>query len=212
MNVSDILLLMANQSIGLDAPTDSDLPVYLRYLNLAYLEILRKTIINNPTIPKLRETVTSDINGTFLPSKPIFSIRSISTVNPVRLLTATNLDTVLTYDPLQTQTNTSPSQWFYDSGVINLFPKYQGMLSILYVPIPASLTANSLSADIGIPEIFHQILVDGACYYIFQSETGFKDQAKMMETKERWIKGLSELGIYLRNLGGQINYSTYSVV
>ena len=50
MDVSQILTLLATLSIGLDEPTDSDVVVFMQYINLCYFEILQETIAQNPLV------------------------------------------------------------------------------------------------------------------------------------------------------------------
>ena len=54
MNVSDLIDLMANLSIGLDNPSDSDTVTFLKFLNLAYFELLQDSHAQNPQVPIIR--------------------------------------------------------------------------------------------------------------------------------------------------------------
>jgi hypothetical protein len=60
--------------------------------------------------------------------------------------------------------------------------------------------------------LYHQVLVDGASYYLFQSETGFKDQIKMQSAMMRWEENKKKLFSYMKNISGQKILSTYSPI
>jgi hypothetical protein len=72
------------------------------------------------------------------------------------------------------------------------------------------LVYSDTSTQILIPPLYKQILADGASYYLFQSETGFKDQLKMQAAMMRWKEGKQKLFAYMKNRGGNKFFSTYS--
>lgn len=212
MNVKEIITLVSSLSIGLDEPTASDTVIFLRYLNLAYFELLRLTILKNPVYPKVRETLQCT-NGILDPtSSSIFSIRSIYLPDSNTQLTGTNFDYISSIDPNLSQVATSPQFYYYDSGNLNTYPLFTGNVGIVYCANPLTLNINSLSYDIYLPEIYHSVLVDGTSYYLFQSETGFKNTMKEQQSLGRWNDGKTNLNAYLISLGGQKHYSTYSPV
>lgn len=212
MDVKELLPLISGLSIGLDEPTSSDIPIYLRYLNLAYFEILRGNILKNPLLKKKRETLTYSDGAFTAPSEHVFGFQAVYTLQDKIPLAATNLDKILETDVTVSLTG-QPTCYYYDNDQVNIYPLYTGDIGILYAPVPDRLTINSLSADIKIPDVYLSVLVDGTSYYLFQAEAaGFKNANKMMETKERWLKSKVELANYLKALGGQNYYSTYSPV
>lgn len=212
MNVKEIITLVSSLSIGLDEPTDSDTAIFLRYLNLCYFELLRLTILKNPIYPKVRATLPST-NGVLAPTaNSIFSIRGVYLPDSNTPLTKTDFDAVFKIDPALKETSTSPQFYYFDSGNINIYPLFTGNIGIVYCSNPLPLTINSLSYDIYIPEIYHSVLVDGTSYYLFQSETGFKNTMKEQQSLARWNDGKTNLDAYLISLGGQKHYSTYSSV
>ena len=222
MDVKTILQLMAYQSINLDEVTDGDLPVYLSYLNLAYYEILREVSLKSPILPKIRETLSAT-NGVLsppgVPLNSILSIRSIYSVINNKEFQKTNLGKILSFDPGLTRpaSGAYALSWYFDSGNLNLYPIYSSTpspngpipdIGIIYVATPPMLNSTSASADIYLPEIYHSVLVDGALYYLFQSES-FKNDLKMKLAMDRWLKGKTDIAAYLVNLSGQEIYSTY---
>jgi len=214
MDVSQILNLLGSLSIGLDDPSESDIDVYINYLNIAYRELLQETIIQNPNVPILTEVVVStELDGVLpgLLTQDPFIIKTVFDSDRNVPLKPTNLDAIQRTDPGITKTGL-PSQWYYSSGSINLYPKFAGNIGVTYIAQPALLDVNTISANILIPRMYQYILADGAAYYVFQSETGFKDQMKMAACSDRWQKGKRDLFSYYKNLGGQKFYSTYSAV
>jgi hypothetical protein len=222
MNVSEILNLLATLSIGLDDidvtnPNDSDVVVFMRFINLAYFELLQATISESPIVVNLNEQLDCTNGVLAATAAPIFIpkvIYNISTNYP--LLGALEED-ILKVDPGLKITGT-PQKWYQANGVINVYPLTTSLVNagggfgIRYIPQPFPLLYNSPSSDILIPSLYQQILADGASYYVFQSETGFKDQNKMLSAQARWEDGKKKLFSYMKNISGKKILSTYSPI
>lgn len=222
MDVSEILKLLATLSIGLDDidvtnPNDGDVVVFMRYINLCYFEILQATISESPTVVKLHEKLDCAEGVLESTSQAIFIPKTIYNISSNTPLTGTLEEDVLKKDPGLTKTGT-PQEWYYANGVINVYPlaislvDEGGGFGVRYIPQPSSLTLSSLSSDILIPPLYQQLLADGASYYLFQSETGFKDNMKMQASMARWEKGKQKLFAYMKNISGKKQLSTYSPV
>jgi hypothetical protein len=217
MDVSAILKLLATLSIGLDDLGESDTIVFMQFLNLAYFELLQATINESPLVVKLHEELDCTNGVVSSTSQEIFIPKVIYDIRTNRQLLGSSEEDVLKVDPALIKTG-DPDRWYYANGVINTYPLSTttvitgGGVGIRYVPKPAPLTALSLSADILIPSLYHQVLVDGASYYVFQSETGFKDQTKMLSAQVKWEDGKKKLFSYMKNISGKKHLSTYSPV
>jgi hypothetical protein len=211
MNVSDLIDLMANLSIGLDNPSDSDISIFLKYLNLAYYELLQDSHAQNPDVPIIREELTCTDGVLDSTQYKPFIIKKVWDAVSNTPLIPTNEKKISDKDP-GLKTIGQPQEWYYASGQVNIYPLYTGQIGISYLKIPDSLKITTSSDQILIPKIFQQILADGAAYYVFQQETGFKDAMKQAESKIRWKDGKIKLFNYFKNLGGQYAYSTYSPV
>jgi hypothetical protein len=222
MDVSEILKLLATLSIGLDDidvsnPNDGDVVVFMRYINLCYFEILQATLSESPLAIKLHEELDCGEGILESTSQPIFIPKTIYNIASNAPLTGTLEENVLKKDPGLTKTGT-PQEWYYANGVINVYPLTTSLVNegggfgIRYIPQPAPLTYSSLSSDILIPSLYQQLLADGASYYIFQSEAGFKDQMKMQSAMTRWEDGKKKLFSYMKNISGKKILSTYSPV
>jgi hypothetical protein len=217
MDVSQILTLLATLSIGLDEPRDSDIVVFMQYINLCYFEILQDTIAQNPLVTINHEFLDC-IGGDLVPTtEPIYIPLVIYDIAANLPLTGTTRDKIESIDPALTKTG-APFEWYYSSGIIKTYPISTSSvvdgngIGVKYIPQPAPLTSESLSAEILIPALFQQVLADGASYYLFQSETGFKDQTKMQASMMRWKEGKQRIFAYMKNISGKKYYSTYSPV
>ena len=222
MDVTEILKILATLSIGLDDidvtnENDNDVIVFLRYINLVYIQLLQATASENPLIINLHEKLDCT-DGVLSPtSEPIFIPKIIYNVSSNLPLLASLEGEIIQNDPSLKQTG-GPFQWYYANGVINVYPLTTSLLingggfGIRYIPQPSLLKLTSLSSDILMPPMYQQILADGASYYVFQSETGFKDQTKMISSQARWEDGKRQLFSYMKNISGKKILSTYSPV
>lgn len=217
MDVSDIITLLANLSIGLDEPNDDDIVVFLQYINLCYFELLQETIAQNPLVVKLNEQVDCTNGVLSATSQPIFIPKSVYNISSNVRLTPTIEENVLKRDPGLKITGL-PVEWYYANGVINVYPLATSLVSdgngfgVRYIAQPEPLDSLSKSSDILIPPLYQQVLADGASYFLFQSETGFKDQIKMQAAMLRWKEGKQKLFSYMKNISGNKFFSTYSAV
>jgi hypothetical protein len=222
MDVSEILKLLATLSIGLDdidvtSATDSDVVVFMRYINLAYFELLQATLSESPLVVKLNEQLDCTAGVLSPTSKPIFIPKCVYNIASNAPLTGTLESDVLKNDPGLTKTGT-PAEWYYANGALNVYPLATstvlagGGFGVRYISQPAPLVYNSPSTDIMIPPLYHQVLVDGASYYLFQSEAGFKDQAKLQAAMARWEDGKKKIFSYMKNISGKKILSTFSPV
>lgn len=217
MDVSQILTLLATLSIGLDEPTDSDIAVFMQFINLSYFEILQETIAQSPLVPNVHDfldCINGDVAST---SQPIFNPRLVYDIAKNLPLSGTLRDSIEALDPGLTKTG-APLEWYWDGGIIKTYPISTSLVAdgfgigVKYIAPPPPLTRASVSADILIPALYQQVLADGASYYLFQSETGFKDQTKMQASMMRWTEGKQKVFAYMKNISGKKYYSTYSPV
>jgi hypothetical protein len=219
MDVTEIINLVSDLSIGLDSPTPDDQVVFVRYLNLAHAELFRKTAAVSPVVRILRENNLNVTNGQVDPlTQTPFLIRSVTMMDQKKPLAATSLEEIEKTDPLLTKTG-QPWAWYYANSSVFVYPLTtsdaqagSGQAGVSYIAQPSALTLTTVSADLPYPALYHPVLVDGTCYYLFQTEAGFKNDLKMKLALERWERGKSELLCYLRNLSGQQYYSTYTEV
>src|ERR1051325_7070211 len=175
MNVADIIALLANLSIGLDDPDESDIVVFMQYINLCYFELLQSTIAQNPLVVKLNEQVDCTDGVLSATSQLIFIPKGVYSFSSNTPLDPTIEENVLKKDP-GLKKNGLPMEWYYANGVLNVYPLTTSLASegngfgVRYIPQPPPLSFFSTSSDILIPPLYQQVLADGASYYLFQSE------------------------------------------
>lgn len=217
MDVSEILSLLATLSIGLDDPDDGDTLVFMKYINLAYFELLQSVLTESPTVVKLHEQLDCTNGVLSATSQSIFIPKVVYDIATNVPMSGTTEEDILKFDPAVIKTG-NPQKWYYANGVINTYPLSTttvdagGGFGIRYIAQPAPLTALSVSSDILIPASYQQVLADGASYYVFQSETGFKDQNKMLSAQAKWENGKKILFSFMKNISGKKHYSTYCPV
>ncbi len=218
MDVSEILKLLATLSIGLDDPSDSDKVVFMQFINLCYFELLQTTLSQSPLATINHETLDCTDGDCAFTSTPIFIPKVVYDIASNTPLIGTTYDAVISKDPGLTNTEGTAQEWYYSGGIISVYPLVTSIVAdgngigIRYIEQPAPLTENSESSEILIPYMYQQVLADGASYYLFQSETGFKDQTKMASAMTRWEDGKRKLFAYMKNVSGKKYFSTYSPV
>jgi len=111
---------------------------------------------------------------------------------------------VIEKDPSFKETGT-PYNYFIQGKVVQFYPVQTVVLPVViwYIPQPVPFTLQTQEEDIPYPIAFHTTLVDGALYYLFQEEGGFKNSQKANEASKRWIVGKSSLSSYLYYSAGQ---------
>lgn len=215
MFVGEILNLVAQLSIGLDSPTTDDQSIFLNYLNLAHFELYKKVASVNTIIPIQRD-ILNVADGVVDPlTQPIFNIRSVYRKDINLQLIPSSFDKIQVMDPSLIITG-EPAYWYYINSTLNVWPLFtqateNGGIGVVYdvQPVLFDLDDNS-DLSVYYPIAYHPLLVDGTCYYMFQSETGFRNESKMTLMYNRWEAGKTTLYNYLMMSGGKNLYSTYS--
>jgi hypothetical protein len=152
-----------------------------------------------------------DSNQVQLPETP-YLVNSVYDLTHQRQLRRISLNDAITKDPAFIA-NGNPTQYFVKRDVLEFVPTQTAITSINvgYVPQPTTLTEQTPEQDIPYPLAYHPVLVDGALYYLFQEEGGFKNLQKAQAAQARWEIGQTRLLAYLYNSSGQL-FSTFSSV
>lgn len=211
MTVDEIVRNIALLGSGLDKPTLEDNAIFLKYINLAHLELSRKTLLCNPKLTRTNE-VKNCVNGVVEPlDNDPFMVTNVYLVSQNVNLDPILVENVLSRDPGITEVGV-PSYWYYFNNAINTFPRFTGTVGVWYGNQPIVITKNTLESEIPYPYTYHSVLIDGACYYLFQGESGFKDAGKMNESMARWKLGMTQLLSHLNAFSGKNIASTFSPV
>lgn len=210
MLARDVLNLVANLSIGLDTPTANDEEIFLRYLNLAHFDLFAHTATVNPFIPKQSDIL--DVNNGVVDNltAPLFSFRVVYRTDTNTPLISYSYDKIIESDPGLTITG-EPKYWYFSENAINVWPLWtqpQGIGARYNVEVTPFGINDDLSPIY--PAHFHPLLVHGTCYYLFQTESGFKNEVKMAKADVRWEKGKSDMYNHFLMIGGKPIFSTYS--
>lgn len=211
MNVVDMLQMMALLSVGTDALTPKTESVFLRYLNVANMNIFNKTASLNPDL-LLNEELFTEVgdNRVFLNQKPFMIAHILIDNDPLPLTLVPYVDLILTNRRLREQGQ--PRVFTFRKETILLYPinpQKSHRVIPFYVPQPVPLSTGTGEADIPVPISFHNLLVDEALYYLFLDEEGFKSPQRAVEAKARAMELKSDLIAYLYGNTSQ-TISTFS--
>ncbi len=212
MEVSTLLNLMGNLSLGNDNITEVERGVFLQYLNLAHLELYQVTAnFNQDLLVQVTLANQVESNQVQLPETP-YLVNHVYDITHQRKLCRISLSDAITKDPAFTA-NGNPTQYFVQRDVLEFIPTQMAITSIniWYVPQPIPLTEQTPEEDIPYPFAYHPVLVDGALYYLFCEEGGFKNLQKAQDAQRRWEVGQTRLLAYLYNSSGAV-FSTFSSV
>ena len=212
MTVAYLLTLMGHLSLGNDNISAAERAIFLHYLNLAHFELYQVTATFNQDLFVFETPATVPGANTVTLAHPPYAVESVYDQTHQRSLTRISLAALLKKDPAFKATG-YPLQYFLHSRVIHFYPLQTAVMSVKvgYVPQPVPLTDQTEESEIPYPLAYHPVLVDGALYYLFQEEGGFKNAQKAMAAEQRWDTGRSRLLSYLYNASGE-TLSTFSSV
>lgn len=203
---------MGNLSLGSDNITPKESAIFLQYLNLAHFELYQMTAnLNEDLLVKQTLASVADSNTVELDEKPFF-VNNVYDTSNKRKLKKVSLTDILSVDP-SFSVASFPVSFFVQKNTIQFFPKQTGVVNVdvWYVPQPTQLTAAMQDIDLPYPIAYQNILIDGALYYLFQEEGGFKNIQKASGAQSRWEIGKSKMVSYFYNSSGT-TFSTYSNV
>ena len=220
MRISELLALMGNLSVGNDNVTPFERAIFLQYLNLAHLELYQATANFNQDLFLLENLVKLQGSNSVALSRMPYLILSVYDVTYKQRLEQLSIVDAINHNPgfngqeqagLDTLGKLLPCQYIIQKDAIRFIPAPTGIMSVIvwYIPQPSSFTEATEEKDIPYPIAYHPVLVDGALYYLFQEEGGFKSSQKEAEAKARWEAGKSRLLSYLYASSGQ-TLSTFS--
>ncbi len=209
MKVSELLTLMGHLSVGNDNITPMERSIFLQYLNLAHLELYQETANFNQDLLIQENLISQQGANTVMLSKMPYLISTVY----VLTLGQKKLPRLSVVDAAEKEPGAhgTPSAYFIQKNVLSFVPPQSAPVSAIvwYVPQPPTLTEATEEGDVPYPVAYHPVLADGALYYLFQEEGGFKNTQKELEARKRWETGKSKLLSYLHSSSGQ-TFSTFS--
>ena len=199
MNVSDMINVMKTLGIGQVYSDDETNQIFLTFLNLANDQLYSETANINSGIFVIDPLITSNINENSIELSEIpFSISKVYPIGKTKELKGKS---VLDFSDYQFE-NTSPGDPIFYTNIgkdISFWPFVNDIsynFKVIYTPERSELILETPESEIPYPVSYHRVLVDGALYYLFQDESGFKNPRKENAAMERWDKGRADLKSY----------------
>jgi hypothetical protein len=212
MDVKEMISLMRTLGIGEVYKDNVSDNIALQYLNLSHEELYSVTAGVNDDLYLPRETYITNFNDTsfILNNKP-FLISTIYRSGQRCPLEGKSVDN---FDEYQERNiyNGDPVIYTNIGSVVEFYPISSNVsytFKVRYKPEKTSFNLNTPESSIPYPVSYHRVLVNGALYYMFQDESGFKNQIKENEANKKWEEGKLDLINYLIGRSKQ-SISTYS--
>jgi hypothetical protein len=206
MNVSTMVSIMQTLGIGAVFNDDDAKAIALEYLNLANDELYRETAsINCENFINDNLVSVAGQNNVILTQIPF----SVSKVFPIGFKKELKGISIIDLAERQFHDQTPRNPEFY--ATINttlkffpIMPTISYNLSVWYAPERSLLQIETPEYLLPYPISYQSVLVDGALYYLFQDESGFKNSQKENEALRRWTKGKTDLKAYLKDSNKQV--------
>lgn len=160
-------------------------------LNAVYKEVLLAGADND--LDNLDDDDFILVNGSIALTEDVLQIASVRDLsNRGKLLTKTDILKLEEQYPLLDDTG-NPHYWYLTKGaVLNCYPKNNTSVRVRYFAKPEELTLSSVEADIRIPVLHHQVLVDGCIYYMKNREQGFHNELDRREAYQKYKLGITD--------------------
>ncbi len=201
MLISDMLNKMSLLSVGPDIAPDAVRDIYLQYLNLAHFDFYNETALLNDDVMVSETLITDPSTQTFTLSNIPLNVSQVYDPVSFRFLAKKSLEDFIVYQSIFHYGST-PHVYTVAKQILSVYPftpETPYTFNCLYVPQPGNLIESMDEDDIPYPLAYHGYLVDGALYYLFQDEEGFKSTSKSLQHQEKFEKGKSRLLSYLIN-------------
>ena len=197
MQVSDLITLMGTLSVGSDNVTTAERAIFLQYLNLAHFQLYQETANWNDDLLLAEILSTSAESPVITLSQIPFVMIGVFDTTNKQTLSQKSIQDLIVEDPSFSAIG-KPKSFYLIKNQLNFYPVPSNIIEVKvwHTPQPTSLKDDSEEKDIPYPVAFHPVLVDGALYYLFQQEGGFKNTVKEGEARERWNNGKSFLLSY----------------
>jgi hypothetical protein len=91
--------------------------------------------------------------------------------------------------------------------ILTFYPFITGTVyefSVSWASQAPTLELDTQEDDIPYPPTYHDVLVDGALYYLFADEAGFRSSEKEAQAAKRYATGSNELLSYLQGSNSNI--------
>jgi len=199
VNVREMIESMKYLGIGEVYTDEESERISLSYLNLANEQLYRETANLNDDI--LEDVTIISVAGNTsveLPKIPFLISEIYRNGYDYQMEEFSKSN----FDKYKRQNLLSGNPIIYTSkgSTINFYPiiaEASYTFNVSYIPKITRLLISTPEIDVPYPAEYHSVLVDGALYYLFQDESGFKNISKENEAKIRWSNGKAALQSYL---------------
>ena len=168
--VSELLSTIKDLALVGAGDTSDDTRI-MRYFNLQYKDLYRKTAQLYPTLLATNEasvTITSGVGAIgAAPHKVIDVFDNGNTSNPLKAITESTLKN---QNPRMDDTGDPKNYYMTSTTAIKTYPVNSTTLSVDYIPRAETLTTSSAEADIKVPPEYHDLLVWGTLVWMSVDE------------------------------------------
>ena len=209
MMVAQILNLMGSLSFGDQNVTETETSLFLQYLNLAHLELYGETATFNQDL-YIQENLQKPENARLVDLSKTPCVMGVVYVPSLKIkLRKVSFQESIEHDPDGSHKGDLKRYCLQKNHLI-LLPYQSAPLSLVvwYIPDATLFMETTPEEEIPYPVSYHTLLADGALYYLFQDQSGFKNPQKMTEAKRRWVLGKQRLLSYLKG-SNSIALSTF---
>ncbi|ACI54442.1 hypothetical protein Rleg2_1148 [Rhizobium leguminosarum bv. trifolii WSM2304] len=198
MDAATIIANIKSQALVGNTGSEDDEARILRYANKAYTELLAECYAANHGFFRRFQSMTIT-DGAGLFSYGVHEVLSVSddNNNGARLYNR-SVDDIQEEDYGLTATG---NPQYYDrilNGLIT-YPRNSTTLTVGYTPVPVTLTAETLEADIHIPPAYHEAIEWATLWTIAYDERDKLSGAELQFTKARYEEIKGKLITYLHN-------------
>jgi len=196
MDVNSIISQIAYLSLDEDSPSSAMQTRILAYVNNAYREAFRQTAAANKQNLMTTETVTITSGAGTMTASPFKIEQVVDTGQDFVLSPSTILEVEQRDRELDDSGNPTV---YYMTGEqdINTHPIDSTSLRVRYIPDYVELAVDGAESTIKLPRSYHDLLVDGALFYMYQDERDVRAIQEINAAKTLFDIKLNDVKRYL---------------
>lgn len=198
MTVTELVNLMGTLSIGADNVTSGERSIFLQFLNLAHFELYQQTANFNEDLTRVEGVETDPATSMASLSQAPYILQTVYDLTQKKCLSRLSHVSLSEDDPERIATG-SPTHYLLQTNELEIYPHSStpARLSVSYIQQPTPFSETTPETDIPYPLAYHPVLADGALYYLFQQESGFRNTTRESAAAARWELGKARLLSYL---------------
>lgn len=197
MTVAELINQIAAISFNDDNASSADRARILRYLNLANNKIFYKISQIASAFVSQTTTLSLTSGAVALPSDHYKTIKIIDTTNSA-VLVPKEIEAIEDEDPALSATG-NPRNYYIEGGNLKVYPSQDINIRMRYTPVVEPLVDEASEATILYPRPFHEVLIDGGLYYMFEDERDTRALQEIALADNKFNQGIAALVEYYRN-------------